>query len=138
MVQPFTLVAQKLKSLAEQCSFNEPTIFTARHVSSMTHLFTVAATDNSALFGDYLLPGENRRLLVQVPCSSINCQQLEMDLNLTLSPHTSRLLPYGSLLGDNSVANIDDSSVTVLAYQAIPVFDGRHTQIYVSHLYSRT
>lgn len=133
VVEPFSLVAPRLKSLAAECDFvSASATFTARRVGATSALLTLAAANSSALFADYLLPGQTQRLLVQASCSGLGCRELEMDLNLTVSRHPSRLLPYGSLLRDSSLQNVDDSAAAVLAYHSVPVFDDRHTQFYVS------
>ena len=132
VVAPFSVLARRLKLLAEGCRFfGASATFTAREVGAIAPLFTVASSNDIELFADYLLPGHTRRLLVTATCNGGGCQQLEMDLNLTVSQHLSRLLPYGSLLGDSSLSDVDDATATVVAYQPIPVFDDRHTQFYV-------
>lgn len=138
-VSPFSKLAARLISLAQDCRFSGASAtLTARYVGAMTSLFTVSASNDVALFADYLLPGQTYHLLVSATCNGDECQQLEMDLNLTVSQHLSRLLPYGSLLNDRSMKGVDDEAATVLAYQPIPMFDDRHRQLYVRCLTMHT
>ena len=130
-VDPYSLVAERLTSLASDCGFiSSTTVFSARENGAMTDLFSLPESNKAALFADYFLSNQSYHIMVEAPCSP-NCKDLELHLQLTVSPYLSRLLPYGDLLGDSFMSSVDDSAVPVTAYQAIPAFGNCFSQIYV-------
>lgn len=135
LVEPFSLVSLKLNSVAKGCMIQETfTTFLGRETNSVTDFLTISASNNTALFADYFVPGQSRQLLIRALCGT-GCQELQINLNLTVSNYDLRLLPYGTLLSNKSLGNVDDSVAALLAYQPIPAFDGYHSQFYVRMIY---
>ena len=137
-VTAFSLVSTSLHTLVTQCTSSlqsdDQYNFTVTLVSSN---FTTHSQDSDLLYADIFELGKKYKVHVTANCSLDACDDplVILSLNVSVMNYTNRLLPYGKILKDHEMSNVDDEAVTVLinGSKPIPIFSKKYWKIYVSH-----
>ena len=138
-VTAFSLVSTSLHTLVTQCTSSlqsdDQYNFTVTLVSSN---FTTHSQDSDLLYADIFELGKKYKVHVTANCSLDACDDplVILSLNVSVMNYTNRLLPYGKILKDREMSNVDDEAVTVLinGSKPIPIFSEKYWKIYVSHI----
>ena len=134
----FSLVSTSLHTLVTQCTSSlqsdDQYNFT---VTSTNSNFTTYSQDSDLLYADKFELGKKYKVNVIANCSLDLCDDplVMLSLNVSVMNYTNRLLPYGKILKDHKMNNVDDEAVTVLVNgsKPIPIFSGKYRKIYVRH-----
>lgn len=146
-VSPFTPFSSYLDSSLLRCT-KETDLDEQRYnytVTISSSLSITTYTTHTSLFpADHfkLKDGATtHKINVTANCSSgVTCDYASLTLYLSLvlsSDYTSRLLPFGDSLSDESLTGVDDSYVTVVVNgnKPVPIFDEKYRKFYVSVRY---
>ena len=135
-VEAFSSIADTLDALALECSSNPGDTefqYTVLYTGSSNGNFSTFSDDN-ILFVDYFQLGNTYTLTITTSCDI--CDVFDMTTEVSVSHYSNRLLPYGELLQDETLTDVDDdfTSVHVDAANSLPVYDKKYRTIYVSEI----
>ena len=132
----FSLVSTSLHTLVTQCTSSLQSDDQYNFTVTLTNSnFTTHSQDSDLLYADKFELGKKYKVHVIANCSLDLCDDplVMLSLNVSVTNYTNRLLPYGKILKDNKMSNVDDEAVTVLVNSSkpIPIFSGKYRKIYV-------
>ena len=135
-VEPFSSIADTLDALALDCTSNPADTefqYTVIYTGSSNGSFSTFS-DDDILFVDYFQLGNMYTLTITTSCDI--CDAFDMTTEVSVSNYSNRLLPYGELLQDETLTDVDDdyTSVHVDAANSLPVYDKKYRTIYVSEI----